>query len=81
MSPVITDSIPPICSQHREGTTPRCGLHVIQWMFTQKMDTEWELHGVQGAECPKDKTALMRASLVTRLLERENWVWMLLYSW
>lgn len=46
-------------------------------MFTQKMDMEWELHGVQGAECPKDKTALVRASLVTWLLEREDWKWML----
>lgn len=49
MSPVITDSIPPICSQHRPQdalwggaccTIPGHDLLVIQQTYTREMDTE-----------------------------------------
>ena len=39
---------------------------------------EQELHGVQGAECLNDKTALEWASLMARPLKREDWGWILL---
>lgn len=54
-----------------------CDLHVIQWMFSWKIDTEWELHGVQGAECLKDKTALVWASLMAQPSGREGLGWTL----